>query len=110
VITHLSDDVADYLSFSDTRKILPRKRSIQKTQPSSSMPAVSVKDMPDYDPDAGILGLAFTIPSWVSSIDRIHTTANITEVSVNARGRLEKALIALRCSADAMLLAIKEGE
>lgn len=68
----------------------------------------SVKDMPAFDPDAEITGLALTIPSWGSSIDRTRNKANLTIVSDKARNRLTEALTGLQDKVSEMLAALKE--
>lgn len=52
----------------------------------------SIKDMPAYDPDAEISSLALTIPSWISSINRVRKTARLSETSEAAVEKLEDAL------------------
>jgi hypothetical protein len=101
------DLLEDRITYSKTRTIVPKKKKDNKLG-FLSAPIGSVKDMPIYDPDAEILSLAFTIPSWISSIDRTHSVANIINVSGNARQRLEMELTGLRSVVDSMLLAIKE--
>lgn len=68
----------------------------------------SVKDMPAFDPDAEITGLALTIPSWASSIDRARSKADLSIVSDKARVRLEEALAELQGKVSQMLAALKE--
>lgn len=68
----------------------------------------TVKDMPKYDPDAEVVGLTLTIPSWSSSIDRI-VHSDLTHISGSARDSLRQALLKLQESIDAMISAIKEG-
>lgn len=97
----------DDAGYSETRNIIPNRKKARK-QECPQLPAVSVKNMPAYDPDAEILSLAFTIPSWVSSIDRTRTSAKLTEVSNDARSRLENELSRLKSIIDTMLLAVKE--
>ena len=58
-------------------------------------PAPSVKDTPAFDPDAEINGLALTIPSWCSSMERVRHTINPDIVSENAKSRLRSSLILL---------------
>ena len=58
-------------------------------------PAPSVKDTPAFDPDAEITGLALTIPSWCSSMERVRHTINPDIVSENAKSRLRSSLILL---------------
>ena len=67
----------------------------------------SIKDMPDYDPDAEVIGLALTIPSWDSSIKRINNT-NLRIVSDAARSQLRNALLDLQKSIITIIEAIKE--
>lgn len=68
----------------------------------------TVKDMPQFDPDAEITGLTLTIPSWGSSIERIRTKTDLSIVSAAARAKLTVALKDLLKKIDDMLDAIKE--
>ena len=79
----------------------PRKREPGK-QPS-------VKDMPAFDPDAEVIGLTLTIPSWSSSIDRI-VHSNLEIVSDAARLNLHRALLELQDRINTMISAIKEEQ
>ena len=76
------------------------------TQSISNSP--SVKDMPAFDPDADVIGLTLTIPSWSSSIIRTRNKANLSIISDGARLRLQKALMDLQNTISEMLAAIKE--
>ncbi len=76
--------------------------------PPLPIPAGSVKDMPGHDPDAEISSLTLTVPSWVSSIDRTRSMANLGGISGDARRKLEKELLVLKETIDTMLAAIKE--
>ena len=69
----------------------------------------SIKDMPEFDPDAGISSLALTIPSWISTINRVYTVTDIHATTVPARLRLKDALKRLNCAADTMLKRVQEG-
>lgn len=64
--------------------------------------------MPAYDPDAGISSLELTIPSWITSIDRVRSTVDFSLVSRAARDKLAKHLIALNEATELLLSAIKE--
>ncbi len=70
----------------------------------------AVKDMPKFDPDAEILSLALTVPSWVSSINRVRTSANISEISDEARKRITTALNEIVSAAGTMISAIEESK
>ena len=52
----------------------------------------SVKDMPEFDPDAEINSLSLTIPSWTRSLKRIRSTAKIPLTTENGRQKLRKEL------------------
>ena len=67
----------------------------------------NIKDMPEYDPDAEVIGLTLTIPSWSSSIDRIGRT-DLDSVSASARAKLFNALTDLQNTIVSMISAIKE--
>ena len=93
--------------YSDTRNIVPKRKKLKK-QDYLPLPEISVKNMPLYDPDAEILGLVFTIPSWISSIERMFSSSDFTEVSRNVLQRLENELNRLRSIVDAVISAVKE--
>ena len=67
----------------------------------------TVKDMPEFDPDAEIVGLTLTVPSWSSSISRM-IRSDLSQVSENARANLCNALIELLSAINNMIAAIKE--
>lgn len=67
-----------------------------------------IKNMPDFDPDAEIVGLTLTIPSWTSSINRTKVNSNLTAVSLKARVNLQHALFNLQSTIEELLQAIKE--
>ena len=71
-------------------------------------PVVSIKSMPEYDPDAEIVSLSLTSPSWVSSILRVRSSANMMETSEEARAGLKRALIKLKSTTDKMLTALRK--
>ena len=104
MISELTEGDAGY---SDTRNIVPKRRKSKK-QDYLPLPEISVKNMPTYDPDAEILSLVFTIPSWVSSIERTRSSSDFTEVSSSVRQRLENELSRLQSTVDAALSAVKE--
>jgi hypothetical protein len=79
------------------------KRTIDK------VPCATVKDMPPHDPDAQINALTYTIPSWVSMIERAFTVSNFDEVSPNAQIRLAKELRGLAATAETVTALITEG-
>lgn len=68
---------------------LPRRKEPHKTM------GATIKDMPAFDPDAELVGLALTIPSWVSSLDRLQQKTELGVVSPKAKLRLIRELAAL---------------
>ena len=104
----ISSEEADYICYSDTRRGIQKGMAMPPPQKVSTIPTASIKDMPQYDPDAEISSLALTIPSWVSSIDRTMTVSDLATVSENARERLRKQLVDLKETINDMLNAMKE--
>lgn len=67
----------------------------------------SVKDMPEYDPDAEINSLTLTIPSWVQSLNRTRSTAKFSQITDNGRHRLREELHHLISTADKLRSALE---
>jgi len=95
-----------FVGYSDARRVIPGK--LEAPAKPIYTPNVSIKNMPEYDPDAEVSSLTLTIPSWVSSIIRTRSTANLNEITPEAKTKLEKGLIGLRETVDEMLDVIKE--
>lgn len=93
-----------FIQYSQTRREIQHSKGASGAAPSIP----SVKDMPEYDPDAEITGLTLTIPSWSSSIMRIRTKSDLTTVSDTAKEKLTSALSDLQTIIYEMLSAIKE--
>lgn len=70
----------------------------------------SVKDMPQFDPDAEFNSLALTIPSWVQSLGRIHAAVKIPLTTEAGRRRLREALHRLVTAADKLCSALEVTE
>ena len=67
-----------------------------------------IKNMPAFDPDAEVNGLALTIPTWISFISRTREKVDLDVVSVTARRKLEEVLQDLMENIGAILQLIKE--
>lgn len=80
----------------------------QKGPACPSLPSVSVKDMPSYDPDAEIASLTLTIPTWVSSMRRVNSSVNFATVSADAKHAARKELVLLKNEVEAVLRHIKK--
>jgi hypothetical protein len=86
------------------------KTSIPKKISENVEYSFQVKTLPKYDPDAEILGLAFTIPSWISSIKRVRTMVKPIELSENARSRLNEKLKCLKIEVENMISKLEEKD
>ena len=73
-------------------------------------PCTSVKDIPSYDPDAQVMALSFTIPSWVSIVDKTFMNADFSAISLMARSKLKDELTGLKNITDAMITILLEEE
>lgn len=69
-----------------------------------------IKNMPAFDPDAEINGLALTIPTWISSISRTRTNIDLGIVSPEARRKLETVLRDLMDSIGIILRMIRSDD
>lgn len=84
-----------------------RKKIISCSAKPPSLSPISVKDMPEFDPDAEISSLTLTIPSWISSIRRTQSEADFTLVSDKAKNKLINMLSDLKEAADTILCITK---
>lgn len=104
----VADDASLLDSGEEIVRLFPRWRA-PVSKIFSPIASGSIKDMPTYDPDAEISNLVFTIPSWVSSIDRVLNDADFNNVTDRARNKLDEELEKLRKAVDAMNAAMKEA-
>lgn len=76
------------------------------TPPITTRP--SVKDMPQYDPDAPVVELSLTVPSWTSSIQRAKKNVNAAVASKHAKKKLKEVLCDLQKNIADILTLIEE--
>ena len=69
----------------------------------------SVKDMPEFDPDANYIKLALTVPSWVNIIIKTKDATDISIVSDRAKQKLTNVLTELQSISTQLLNLIKES-
>lgn len=93
-----------FLQYNKTRTIIPK----HQFPPEQQAKGPSVKDMPVFDPDAPIVELTLTIPSWISSINRAKDRANLNEVSKSAKEKLIDRLIEFERISSALIALLKE--
>ena len=110
VIERISCEKTPVLKIISEQKAL-RKKAERRGRPKRKLLEplrTSVKDTPPYDPDAQVNTLAFTIPSWVSMVDRVSACTDFNEISSSSHGRLVEELKQIRAAADNMLSRIME--
>lgn len=98
----------DSIKYNQMRKILkssvPKRKSEQKT-----VDGPSVKDMPQFDPDAEIVGLTLTIPSWIRSIDRVIIKTDLATASDDAKNNLIYASREIVSHIEKLISALEEN-
>lgn len=67
-----------------------------------------IKQMPKYDPDAGLSSLTLTIPMWISSINRAIDITDFSAASTSALWKLEQTLFDLSKSIETIREKIEE--
>ena len=97
-----------FTQYSKLRVGLQEQAASQTSTAPNSANTPSIKDMPAYDPDAEITGLALTIPSWVSSIERVRDKADFATTSEKARSNLLSSLVDLQLKVALLLSKIRE--
>lgn len=101
------DNNNSFVPYKGTREIMKNNRSTpMRPQP----PKAEIKNMPKFDPDAEISSLSLTIPSWISSINRVKKVSGITGSTIGAREKLTAILHELRNSIDDMLDYIRKED
>lgn len=96
-----------FVQYNQVRQTITQMNSVPRHAPQKPVKP-SVKDMPQFDPDAEITGLTLTVPSWSSSLQRLKTKTDLSIVSSQAKGKLAEVLLDLHVQIKAMLEAIKE--
>lgn len=102
----LEKDPAPYMYHKYLRNDHPAEKDEFGNEPQKYVP--SVKDMPEYDPDAEINSLTLTIPTWRSSIERTKSHANLSAITKEARERVLTALYELRLTISDMIITLRE--
>ena len=96
-------DVNNILAHPNTKIKEIKQKSKEKEK------KITIKDMPEFDPDAEIMSLAYTIPSWIDSVEHVLNKQDYNLVSENAKKKLKEALHNLKYTADTMILAMEVG-
>lgn len=89
----------------------PKMRRRRKKSPAPKKEerplSVGIKDMPAFDPDMELRGLAFTIPTWMQSIDRAEKKTDMNLVSDGIKKQLADTLKQLEKEIRQMLEALQ---
>lgn len=108
-VDSLLREKTDFFTFAGSRKLMS-KATAERAEESILVKPASIKDMPEYDPDAEAASLALTIPSWISSMKRVCDVSDMSKVSVPARSKLLNELDKLGNVVLDMFDVLKEGE
>ena len=92
-----------FVQYCTTRSIIENEPK-EETKPHQP----SVKDMPEHNPDAPVIQLCLTIPSWIISIQKATESATIANVSDKAKQQLLEILDKLKAAIDTVTALIKE--
>ncbi len=90
-------------------KYMAIKAAKKEERPKSTILAGTIKEMPEYDPDAAVASLALTIPSWVGSIQRAEKNTDFAQISEKARNGLMHELYALIYAIESILSQLEEN-
>ena len=80
-----------------------RERSEEKIQSKRS-----IRQMPEYDPDAEVNSLCLTIDSWISSVNRVSSSENFPRITNMASLKLMKKLSILEHTINVIQEALVE--
>ena len=81
-------------------------KPILKKESSVSIP--SIRNLPQFDPDAEIASLTLTIPSWNSSIERVLKVSDFKIASYTAKYKHKYQLMCLISTTNNILKKLEE--
>ena len=111
VITRISNEKTLAKIIINEQKAL-RKKTKRRGRPKriiEEVPRASIKDTPIYNPDAHINTLVYTIPSWISMIERAFDSSEVNEISSSARAKLKIEINKLNTALETMSALLTEG-
>ncbi len=98
-IMHIAkEESAGRMTFAEIKHEIRWKNftSESRTPPKQAKAeSVQIKKMPAYDPDADIMGLAMTIPSWIKALNRAVDHTDMSAVTPKGRTAFRDRLFAL---------------
>ena len=90
VVKKFDDSAQPFAGYKNTRTELQKAAAKKKPPQFTSGP--SVKDAPVYDPDSELTSLTLTIPTWISSMNRVAKVTDFQSVSDGAKTKTADAL------------------
>ena len=106
---YLLAEKIEHLSYHDMKRELlwnNYAKPILKKESSVSIP--SIRNLPQFDPDAEIASLTLTIPSWNSSIERVLKVSDFKIASDTAKYKLKYQLMCLISTTNNILKKLEE--
>jgi len=80
-------------NYNDTAKPAPRTNGNNSGE--RIMGLQSIKEVPKYDPNAELKSLIYTVPTWMSSINRVMKVANMVESDSETKQKLRVELVSM---------------
>lgn len=99
----LIQDDKSFVNYSAERKNVEKNQAQKSTTFTNT-----IKNMPAFDPDAEIVGLTLTIPSWINSIKRTKENADLQIASNESKKKLAMELDRMINMINIMLTHMKE--
>ena len=78
--------IRNEVKWSYVQQRAPSSRRERKEEKIAEKPAI--RQMPRYDPDSDVNSLCMTIDSWISSIQRVNNSENLSKISTKASLKL----------------------
>ena len=107
---HLNHGQTEYLFLEESKRKLKgyKLQKFRSEERKVIPPKAGIKETPLYDPDAELSSLRLTIPSWISSIQRIIEKSDIISSTAEAKGKLFLQLSELKTVVNELSQLLKE--
>ena len=106
---YLLAEKIEHLSYHDMkRELLWNNYAKPMLRKESSVSIPSIRNLPQFDPDAEIASLTLTIPSWNSSIERVLKVSDFKIASDTAKYKLKYQLMCLISTTNNILKKLEE--
>lgn len=98
----ISQDGIEHIVLADILRGFHMKRVTKPRVKEIPQEEILIKQMPQFDPNAGPSGLAYTMPSWEGTIKRIQKETDFQIVSEDVRNKLSFQIRQLRNTLDSL--------